>query len=110
MSFELRCFGEGGTGLVAVCDVCGEIVTKAAEANLCWLPLAWTEGETYAFKIACKYQCTRSLDRREGQQFTQELDLAIGFLMNNSRVNFKKMREKMAMLYEMGLLGERRVE
>ncbi len=108
MSIELRCFGEGGTGLIARCDVCGELIWNAVEANLCWLPDKWGEGVVYPFKVTCKDECTRRLDHLEGQQWTQDLDLAIGFLMNNSRVNMKRMREKMQMLHDMGLLGEPR--
>lgn len=108
MSFELRCFGNSGTGLVAVCDVCGETLEKAADANLCWLPNEFGDGVTYAFKITCKEQCTRRLDHVEGRQWTQDLDLAIGFLMNNTRVDFKRMRAKMQMLHDFGLLGEPR--
>ncbi len=107
MSFELRCFGEHGTGLVAVCDMCGSIIENAEEANLCWLPKSWSEGEIYPFKITCKVGCTHQLDREAGEnQFTQELDVAIGYLMNNSRVNYKHMRGKIAMLYRLGLTGE----
>lgn len=49
MSFQLYNHGDGGTGLIAVCDVCKKRV-KAENANLCWVPDVFKEGESYPFK------------------------------------------------------------
>lgn len=108
MPFEMRCFGKHGTGLVAVCDVCGSIVDEPETANVCWLPNSWEMNEVYPFKIACKEECTYRLDKTEGHQFTQELGMAIFFLMNNSKVDYKHTMRKVQELDDMGLLGEPR--
>lgn len=108
MAFEMRCFGKHGTGLVAVCDVCGAVVEEPETANVCWLPNSWSMNEVYPYKIACKEACTYRLDKTEGHQFTQELGMAIFFLMNNSKVNLKRVRSQVENLYQLGLLGEPR--
>lgn len=105
MSFQLVFHKAGGTGLVAVCDVCGKRAYSGM-ANICWLP----EGERivgrqFNFKIACKEDCTRTLDLKEGYQWTQGLDLGLLLLINNTRTNLKDIRRKAENLYAMGMVA-----
>ncbi len=99
MSFELRHFGEGGTGLIAVCDVCGSLIRKAEQGNLCWVPVRFAEGEIYSYQITCAERCTDRLFTEKGHQFTQELDVALGFLFANSSFDYEATLEKMQWMH-----------
>lgn len=106
MSLQLYNHGEGGTGLIAVCDVCKKRV-KAEDANVCWVPDVFRKGESYPYRIACKDSCTRRLDAAEGaKQWTQDLDVAIAFLANNTGIKFSRLDRKMRMLWQAGMIGE----
>lgn len=105
MAIQLRCFGEGGTGLIAVCDVCGRLIKESEDANVCWLAKSCDSGDVYRFNITCKDKCTRILDAIEGSQCTQELNLALFFLMNNSRVDYERTLRKVQELDALGMLG-----
>ena len=109
MSFQLKLHEDHTTGLVAQCDVCGEMIQDSELANICWDGYHDAKGKDlgraqdtppmlYRYRIACKDTCTRALDLEFGHQFTQELSVGIGYLMNNCRVDYKKMRRHMAVL------------
>lgn len=87
------------TGPAAICDVCGSVVVDARLANVCWLPNGEEQiGGLFQFKIACKEDCTRELDRLEGHQFTQELELFIGCLTHNAHVDTRRMKQTMELM------------
>ena len=109
MGFSLRLHQDYTTGLVAICDVCGKLVADAEDAVLCWDGfhdasgkdlgrLNDKPGDLFRYRIACKPDCMRRLDLQFGHQFTQELDTAIIYLMNNIRMNIKRAREKVMLL------------
>lgn len=109
MSFQLRLHEDHTTGLVATCDVCGCLITDASMANLCWNGFFDAKGadlhrqddkpgDFFRYRITCKDECTHRLDCELGHQFTTQLDVAIGYLMNNCRVDYKKMRHTMRLL------------
>jgi hypothetical protein len=114
MPFVLRLHEDHTTGLVAQCDVCGELIKDADLANICWDGFHDAQGEEtgrhkdqppiyYRWRIACKGHCTFTLDREFGHQFTQELETGIGYLMNNCQVDYKRMRSHMEALGRLGL-------
>ena len=109
MPFLLRLHEDHTTGLVAQCDVCGKLIRDANLANICWDGFCDAKGKDlgkckevppvfYRYRIACKGKCTFSLDHEFGHQFTQGLEAGIGYLMNNCRVDYKRMRRCMAVL------------
>jgi len=113
MPFLLRLHEDHTTGLVAQCDVCGKLIRDANLANICWDGFFDAQGKDtgraqdkpplyYRYRISCKNRCTRALDLELGHQFTQELEVGIGYLMNNCRVDYKRMRACMAALRMIG--------
>jgi hypothetical protein len=95
---QLKIHKDGTTGLVAVCDACQKTV-MAAEANLLWTPGTTDEPtDCMKYRIACKGKCTHFFDAQFGHQWSQDLDTAIGYLINNTKTNLKSARRKMELL------------
>lgn len=103
MPFQLKLHDDWTTGLIAVCDVCGRQVT-GQEANVLWLTQSKEKpGETcYLFRIACRDACTRRVDAHSGHQYCQNLDTAIGYLINNLQLDLKQVRRNMEVLAMIG--------
>ena len=104
MSFQLRLHVNLTAGLVAACDFCGAVIKDASNANLCWDgPEVKTKtGDCFRYRIACKGKCTFAFDRKYGHQWTQQLDVGIGYLINNTHINMKSTKRKMALLHSLG--------
>jgi hypothetical protein len=103
MPFQLKLHDDETTGLIAVCDVCGKSVT-GEEANILWSSTQKDKrGATfYPFRIACRDRCTRAIDDDFGHQHFQNLDTAIGYLINNLKLDLKKVRRNMEVLSMIG--------
>lgn len=99
--FQLKIHNDQTTGLVAICDACQKTVT-ADKANLLWTPgPSDAPGDCLKYRIACKGKCTYFFDKQFGHQYSQDLDTAIGYLINNTRTNLKITRRKMALISEL---------
>jgi len=98
MALELKLHTDHTTGLVAACDVCRRELTGEG-GNLLWRPTGReTPGHTFIHYVACKGACTFTLDQRLGRMSWQPLDVAIGFLLNNARLDLPAVRRRMQAL------------
>lgn len=102
MPFILKFHADSTTGLIAVCDLCGKEV-KAAEANVVWKPGKEVPGKTtHTFLILCQGTCDRIHEQKRGHHYWQELDVAIGYLINNTKTDLKEVWRKMRLLVDIG--------
>ena len=102
MAFQLRFHEDSSTGLVAVCDVCGEIA-KGDDGLIVWAPDDGEKpGDYITFKIVCKGPCDRMNERMEGMRYSQGLDVALVYLANNTEVNFKEASRMAGILSRLG--------
>jgi len=95
----MKHFKNGNTGLVAICDVCHEEVT-AQDANILWdPPKTDTPNQLFMPIITCKDQCTRKIDLVRGQhQYSQELEVAILCLADNTNSDMKRARRTLKLM------------
>ncbi len=74
------------TGLVAVCDVCGERVYDNG-GTLCWDKASPARiGDRYQFKIACKGRCDEALK----MPYWQDVGVSLVYLINNTKTDIQK--------------------
>ena len=103
MPFQLRRHEDFTTGLVATCDVCAQVVT-GDNANVLWLETSKeVSGHLYPYRIACKGKCTFAVDHAYGYQYSQGLDMAIFYLINNTKTDLKRVRRNAELLQRLGL-------
>lgn len=96
MAFKLKVHEGYKTGLVAICDVCGD-ECKGDEANILWTPVEDKVGDLMDFRITCKDECTCEVDEMFGHQYSQQLDVGLVYLLINSRVDMAR-AERLAAL------------
>jgi hypothetical protein len=93
MSFKLKVFENGLTGMVAICDRCGKQV-EDGEAMVAWTPKDNEKpNDVLDFKILCDGACLDSEDALCGHQYTQDLGTSIFFLMNNTNTKYKEAKQ-----------------
>jgi hypothetical protein len=91
---KLRFHEDNTTGLVATCDVCGDLVSGEF-ANLLWRPSGVEgAGDYFEYKIACDFRCTAELDLEHGYHHSQELGTAIGYLVKNTKTDISFVNNK----------------
>ena len=84
--------------------VCGRRVT-GDQANIVWrrLPGAQPGQTSFPFYIAHCVRCTDTLDQLHGcRHDCQNLDTGIGYLSNNLKIDFRKVRRNMELLAQIG--------
>ena len=104
MPFKLKFHADSTTGLVAVCDICGRTVT-GADANILWLPgtLEIPGESSVDFRIVCQLGvCERIAESKFGHHYSQNLETAIGYLINNTKTDLKRVRRNMEILSQIG--------
>lgn len=81
------------TGLVAVCDVCGERIEDPGMACIVWRPdLDEKVGARYPYQLVCKGPCDRVLES-QGHNAWQELDTGLIYLLNNLHLGEPELRQ-----------------
>jgi hypothetical protein len=102
MAFQIKIHKDYTAGMVAMCDVCGEIITDASKANVTWIRGDKFEpGALFPFKVVHKGPCDERLERVDDSW--QELDEAFVYLLNNTGSDIEKARERAVRLASLGL-------
>jgi hypothetical protein len=98
MPFQLRFHEDSTTGLVAICDICGKRVEDGSNGLVVWQPQSDEQpGTLKDFRIVCKGNCDRAL----GYSYSQELDTALVYLMNNTGFDLDRARRKAELLNQL---------
>lgn len=85
MPFLLRFHDDQTTGLEALCDVCGKPAAARGSTIYWTAPLRQSPGENYPFKIVCADdRCEHELARQGDYPYSQDLDTAIHYLLQNT--------------------------
>ena len=73
------------------------------DANILWRPSGDEKpGDCHPYVIACRDECTRVVDLKHGHQYSQNLDVALGYLLNNTQTDLERARHTMGLLAMIG--------
>ena len=89
MAIKMMLFGNGSTGPVAVCDVCGAVIRDASVATVYWRrapDFGEKPGHVYDPVLSCgKYACERQAEKGAANTLsTADLDTALVCLLANA--------------------------